>query len=86
LRYAVLAKVYRLVVLHYDVNSSVNTLVSVMKTKEAVSFFGGVKQLADALGIWPHNISRWGETVPIARQYEIEVKSGGRLKADDYKK
>jgi hypothetical protein len=52
-----------------------------MKTKDAVLAFGGIKGLADALGIWPHNISRWGETVPMARQYELEVKSGGRLKA-----
>jgi len=53
-----------------------------MKTKDAIQFYGGIKALADALGIWPHNISRWGETVPMARQYELQVKSGGKLKAE----
>jgi len=33
------------------------------------------------LKIWPHNISRWGRYVPSARAYEIEVITGGRLKA-----
>lgn len=53
-----------------------------MTTEEAKKHFGGVKGLADALGIWPHNISRWGEHPPMQRQYEIEVKSGGKLKAE----
>ena len=62
-----------------------------MKTQDAVNFFGGIKPLADALGIWPHNISRWGELVPLARQYELEVKTGGAIKAEagnakDFKK
>jgi hypothetical protein len=61
---------------------SINTGV-VMKTQDAIEHFGGIKQLAEALSIWPHNISRWGDTVPLARQYELEVKSGGRLKAND---
>lgn len=52
-----------------------------MKTKEAVKHFGGIKPLADVLGIWPHNIARWGATVPLARQYELEVKTKGKLKA-----
>lgn len=53
-----------------------------MKTSDAVKHFGGVKPLADALGIWPHNISRWGDYPPPARQYEIEVKTGGKLRAE----
>jgi len=57
-----------------------------MKTKDAISYYGGIKALADALGIWPHNISRWGETVPMARQYELQVKSSGQLKAEDSSK
>lgn len=61
---------------------NINTGVT-MKTQDAIAYFGGIKQLAEALGIWPHNISRWGDTVPTARQYELEVKSGGRLKAND---
>lgn len=53
-----------------------------MTTQEAITYFGGIKQLADALGIWPHNISRWGEHPPMSRQYELEVKTDGELKAE----
>lgn len=53
-----------------------------MTTKEAIDYFGGIKQLAEALAIWPHNVSRWGDRPPMSRQYEIEVKSASYLKAD----
>ena len=53
-----------------------------MKTKQAVEYFGGIKQLAEVLDIWPHVIYRWGDNPPMARQYEIEVKTKGKLKAD----
>lgn len=53
-----------------------------MTTKEAIDFFGGVKLLAEALSIWPHVIYRWGENPPMARQYELQVKSGGKLKVE----
>lgn len=53
-----------------------------MTTQEAIDHYRTVKQLADALGIWPHVIYRWGEYPPIARQYEIEVKTKGALKAE----
>ena len=52
-----------------------------MKTKEAISYFGGIKQLAKELEIWPHVIYRWGDNPPMARQYEIEVKTNGILRA-----
>jgi len=57
-----------------------------VKTKDAIKHYGGIKPLADALGIWPHNISRWGDEVPEARAYELEVKTGGKLKAKEVKK
>ena len=53
-----------------------------MKTKEAVAYFGSIRALAEFLNIWPHNISRWGEYVPRHRAYELEVRTGGSLKAD----
>lgn len=56
-----------------------------MKTKDAIEHYGGIKQLAEALGIWPHNISRWGDHVPRARAYELQVKTGGKLRAEDGK-
>jgi hypothetical protein len=52
-----------------------------MKTKEAIKYFGSIKKLADEIGIWPHVIYRWGDRPPLARQYELEVKTKGKLKA-----
>jgi hypothetical protein len=54
-----------------------------MKTDEAVKFFGGKKQLADALGVWPQVIYQWGEYPPLARQYELQVKTENALIAED---
>lgn len=42
-----------------------------MKTKDAIALFGSIKGLADALGIWPQGIYRWGEDVPELRAYQI---------------
>jgi len=53
-----------------------------MKTSEAVTYFGSIKNLSEALNIWPHNVSRWGDFPPMPRQYEIEVKTEGKLKAE----
>lgn len=53
-----------------------------MTTKEAINHFGTKRQLAEAIGIWPHSIFRWGEYPPLARQYELEIKSGGALRAE----
>lgn len=52
-----------------------------MKTEEAIQAFGGIKNLADALGIWPQPIYRWGEEVPELRAYQIKeilAKRAGR--------
>lgn len=51
-----------------------------MTTQQAIDHYGGIKELAAALGIWPHVIYRWGNVPPKARQYEIEVKTNGALK------
>jgi len=53
-----------------------------MTTDEAVRHFGGRKRLAQALDIWPHTIARWGKYPPEARQYELEVKTNGKLRAE----
>lgn len=54
-----------------------------MKTKDAIAYYGGdIKKLAAALDMWPHSIYRWGDTVPLSRQYELEVKTKGKLKAE----
>jgi hypothetical protein len=53
-----------------------------MTTDEAVKHYGSRKALADALGIWPQGVYLWGERPPMSRQYEIEVRTGGALRAD----
>ncbi len=53
-----------------------------MTTQEAIDYYGSTKKLADALGIWPQVIYTWGDAPPMARQYELEVKTEGTLKAD----
>jgi hypothetical protein len=56
-----------------------------MKTQEAIDHYGSIKNLALALDIWPHNISRWGDCPPMSRQFELEVKTNGQLKAGSWK-
>lgn len=53
-----------------------------MKTSEAVQFFNGVTRLARALGIRRQAIYQWGEEPPQGRQFEIQVLTGGHLKAE----
>lgn len=43
-----------------------------MRKKDAIAAFGGVKSLADALGIWPQAVYGWPDTVPELRQWQIE--------------
>lgn len=56
-----------------------------MKTKDAIAYYGGIKKLAQVLDIWPHTIKRWGEDIPKAKAYELEVKTKGELKAEPMK-
>jgi DNA-binding transcriptional regulator YdaS (Cro superfamily) len=57
-----------------------------MKTQDAIEHFGGLKKLADLLGIWPQVIYQWGEYPPPGRQYELEVRTNGVLRAETEKK
>lgn len=43
----------------------------VMKKDEVIAEFGGVRKLADALGITREAIYQWPAVVPRLRQYEI---------------
>ena len=53
-----------------------------MKTNYAVEYFGSKVALARALGIHKAAVSQWGDTIPQGRAYQIEVLTGGALKAD----
>ena len=52
-----------------------------MKTQDAVTHFGSLEALAKAVGVDRSAPSHWGEHVPELRQYQIELASGGKLKA-----
>lgn len=52
-----------------------------MKKKDAIDHFGGANKLAQALGCKPQAISQWSDLVPQGRAYQIEVLTGGKLKA-----
>lgn len=53
-----------------------------MTTQEAVDFFGSRQKLAEALGIWVSATYQWGDRPPPVRQFQIEVASKGKLKAE----
>ncbi|KRV69758.1 Cro/Cl family transcriptional regulator [Aeromonas veronii] len=55
-----------------------------MKTVLAVDYFGTKAAIADALGIKKSAVSQWGDTIPKGRAYQIEVLTGGKLKADQH--
>ena len=52
-----------------------------MKTEDVINHFGGVAATAKALQCTTSAIYQWGELVPKPRWFEIEVKSGGAVKA-----
>lgn len=54
-----------------------------MTKKEALEYFGGIKKLADVLGVWPQAVYAWPEDLPRSRQFEIHFKSNGELKVDE---
>jgi len=54
-----------------------------MKKSDAIKYFGNPTALAKALGITVQAISQWGDDVPTFhnRHFQIEVLTGGKLKA-----
>lgn len=53
-----------------------------MNKSDVLSYFGGVAATAKALGISHVAVSKWGDTIPQGRAYQIEVVTGGKLKAN----
>lgn len=53
-----------------------------MKTADVIAFYGTKAAAARALNVNRLAIYQWGDNVPFARQFEIEVKTGGLLKSD----
>lgn len=42
-----------------------------MTKTEAISYFGSIRKLAEALGLSTQAVAAWGETIPKLREYEI---------------
>ena len=54
-----------------------------MKTQDVIDFFGSRKKVAEKLGVKDVSaISHWGDSVPELRQYQIQVLTKNKLKAD----
>lgn len=54
-----------------------------MKKSEVIAYFNGIQETADALGIRYQSVREWPEDgVPEGRQYQIEVYTHGKLRAD----
>jgi DNA-binding transcriptional regulator YdaS (Cro superfamily) len=55
-----------------------------MNTKDAIDFFGSQEALAEQLGIKQPSVAGWVKSgeVPPLRQLQLEVITGGSLKAD----
>ena len=58
------------------------SMIPAMKTKDAQQHFGSRRAMAEALGISVSAIGLWGDKVPELRQYQIEVLTDGKLKAE----
>ena len=52
-----------------------------MNTQDAVKHYGTKRALAEALGISRAAVSLWGDTVPEARQWQLQILTDGALKA-----
>ena len=52
-----------------------------MDKKTAVEYYGSATALARALGVTDGAVSQW-EAVPILRQYQLEVLTQGKLRAE----
>lgn len=55
-----------------------------MTTQEAIDYYdGSIKRLAEVLDLWPQAIYAWGHYPPMQRQYELQVKSRGKLQVTE---
>lgn len=51
-----------------------------MKTADVIKYFGGVRQVAEALCISSAAVYQWGDHVPRARQAHVELATKGKIK------
>jgi DNA-binding transcriptional regulator YdaS (Cro superfamily) len=53
-----------------------------MTKQQAITHYGTQAALARALGVNRAAINGWGDAIPLGRQFQLEVLTGGVLKAD----
>jgi len=53
-----------------------------MTYQDAVSYFQTASRMARALGVSTPSVMEWKAGIPEVRQYQIELATGGQLKAD----
>lgn len=53
-----------------------------MTRTDAIKHFGSIQAMAAALGISYEAIRQWGDEIPELRQYQIEILTEGKLRAD----
>lgn len=54
-----------------------------MRKKDVVEHFGSQKAVAEALNLTEAAISAWPDDVPRGRAFELQVLTGGKLKAEN---
>ena len=53
-----------------------------MTTEEVIHYYGGIKRLSAELDIFPQAVLKWGEHPPLLRQYQLQVLTDNKLKAE----
>lgn len=56
-----------------------------MTKQDVLTHFGGTVAAANALGRTKGAVSQWPDVLPMNLQFEIEGRTGGKLKADALK-
>lgn len=50
-----------------------------MKKRDAIKHYGTGAAVADALGIRPQAVSKWGDTIPYLRAVQLQKLTRGKL-------
>lgn len=53
-----------------------------MQKHDVLEHFGSITAIAKAIGVSHAAVSKWDETIPQGRAYQIEVLTDGKLKAN----
>ena len=53
-----------------------------MNYEQVIEFFGSQAEAARQLGVAQPSVWGWKNGIPIERQIDVEIKTGGKLKAD----